>query len=337
LMDGSPEAVIGTAMTHLRHGTTSMVCTTLACPQEELLALFRCYSTARKALLAQGPSLLGIHLEGPFIAPSQRGAQDGRYLRLPDMAYAESILAASDDIVRVSAAPELEGALQLGDLLSQRGVLCSIGHSDADYKQVLAAIEHGYSHLTHFYSGMSSLHRIGPYRRLGVVECGYLLDGLSLEIIADGRHLPPELLRLIIKCKDNTKISLVTDATRGAGLPPDVQTILLGSKRNGQIAVIENGVAMLPDRSSFAGSVCTADQCIRVMKKDAGLSIPQAVAMMTRNPAHVMGLKSKGSLMTGMDADICIFDEQVRIQKVMVRGVYRFPESSDPDDEEAHP
>ena len=155
---------------------------------------------------------------------------------------------------------------------------------------------------------------------LGVVESAYLLDELTVEIIADGKHLPPELLRLIVKNKPMDSICLITDSMRGAGLA-DGQHAILGSLKNGQDAVIEDGVAMMPDRKAFAGSVCTADRCVRTMVKLAGLPLAEAVRMMTLNPARVMKLEnSKGVLAPGMDADICIFDEDIRIKKVFVGG-----------------
>ncbi|MFR2690586.1 MAG: hypothetical protein ACLTBV_03560 [Enterocloster bolteae] len=138
-----------------------------------------------------------------------------------------------------------------------QGILASIGHSDATYDHVIEAWERGYTHVTHLYSGMSTIRRINAYRHLGVIESAYLIDGMTVEIIADGKHLPPELLRFIVKMKPIEDICLVTDSMRGAGMD-DGEHVLLGSLAHGQDCIIDDGVAVLPDRSAFAGSVCTA-------------------------------------------------------------------------------
>lgn len=319
-MDGTAEAVEGACKLHLRHGTTSIVPTTLTCPDEELLHFFEVYRETKRTM-KDGPNLLGVHLEGPFFSHAQCGAQDPAYLKAPvPAAYLPLLDAGGDDIIRVSAAPELEGGMELGEELNRRGILAAIGHSDADYPTVKEAVEHGYRHVTHLYSGMSALHRVGPYRVLGVVESAYLLDALSVEIIADGKHLPPELLRLIVKNKNRDQICLITDSMRGAGME-EGQHAILGSLSSGQDVVICDGVAMMPDGKAFAGSICTADRCIRVMHGQAGLTLPEAVAMMTCNPARLLHLEEhKGSIAEGMDADLCIFDEAVDIKAVFVGG-----------------
>jgi len=317
-MDGTIEAIEKASIFHLQHGTTSMVPTTMSCPNEDLFVFFNSYRIAKKRLNDYGgPNLLGIHLEGPFFSTAQRGAQDSAYLRNPTPeCYFPILNAGGEDIVIVSAAPELPGALELGDELKKRGILASIGHSDAEYSDVCSAVRHGYSHVTHLYSGMSGLHRVGPYRHLGVIESSYLIDELTVEIIADGIHLPVELLKLITKCKQLDNISLITDSMRGAGLLAG-QTVRLGSLTHGMNCSLLDNVAMMPDGGSFAGSVCTADRCIRTMYHQVGVSLPAAVDMMSRNPAKVLGISNrKGALAIGMDADICIFDEEINILKV---------------------
>lgn len=323
-MDGTEEAIKGACMTHLSHGTTSIVPTTLTCLNSELFNFFEVYRKV-KADWHEGPNLLGIHLEGPFFNAAQAGAQDPKFLQLPTRENFMPILEAGGaDIMRISVAVELEGALELGEELKKRGIIAAIGHSDATYAEVAKAVEAGYSFVTHLYSGMSALHRVGPYRVLGVVESAYLFDELGVEIISDGKHLPPELLRLIVKNKGIDNICLITDSMRGAGMPEGSRP-KLGSLTNGQETLIRDGVAMMPDLKAFAGSVCTTDRCVRTMYKLAGVSLPDAVRMMTANPARVLGIDgSKGTIAKGMDADLVVFDEDINISSVYVGGEPRY-------------
>lgn len=318
-MDGTVEAIVKACKAHLSHGTTSICPTTLTCTDEELLNFFECYRQA-KADLKDGPELLGIHMEGPYFSMEQKGAQDPKYIKIPAEDDYETMLSKSDDIIRMSAAPELPGAMELADTLKRKGILAAIGHSDATYKTVIEAWERGYTHVTHLYSGMSTIRRINAYRHLGVIESSYLIDGMTVEIIADGKHLPPELLQLIVKLKPMEDICLITDSMRGAGME-DGSRILLGSLAHGQECIVENGVAVLPDHSAFAGSVCTTDRCVRTMYKLAKVKLEDAVRMITYNPAKVLGIeKRKGTLAVGYDADICIFDEDVDIKKIVIAG-----------------
>ncbi|MBR5226196.1 MAG: N-acetylglucosamine-6-phosphate deacetylase [Clostridia bacterium] len=318
-MDGTVEAFEGAAKAHLEHGTTALLVTTLTCSDEELFNAFKVFETVKNSDF-KGPELLGLHLEGPYFSESQKGAQDPRYLRNPDPEHYLRIFDACPYIRRMTVAPELPGAMELGAELKRRGILASIGHTDADYEDVLVAREYGYDLLTHFYSGMSTLRRVNAYRHLGVIETGYLLDDMSIEIIADGKHLPPELLRLIVKNKSWDRICLITDSMRGAGMPEGSHP-KLGSLKDGQETVISDGVAFLLDKSAFAGSVCTADRCIRTMVQLAGVPLLDAVRMMTVNPARQIGMDDrKGVLRAGMDADVCIFDDDIQIKAVFVAG-----------------
>ena len=323
-MDGTEEAIKGACMTHLSHGTTSIVPTTLTCLNSELFNFFEVFRNV-KAGWHEGPNLLGIHLEGPFFNAAQAGAQDPKFLQLPTRENFMPILEAGGaDIMRISVAVELEGALELGEELKKRGIIAAIGHSDATYAEVAKAVKAGYSFVTHLYSGMSALHRVGPYRVLGVVESAYLFDELGVEIISDGKHLPPELLRLIVKNKGIDNICLITDSMRGAGMPEGSRP-KLGSLMYGQETLIRDGVAMMPDLKAFAGSVCTTDRCVRTMYKLAGVSLPDAVRMMTANPARVLGIDgSKGTIAKGMDADLVVFDEDINISSVYVGGEPRY-------------
>jgi N-acetylglucosamine-6-phosphate deacetylase len=317
-MDGTVEAYLGAAEMHARHGTTSILPTTLTSTNEELRNTFRVFKEAKKQN-QKGAALLGLHLEGPYFAMSQRGAQDPRYIRNPNKKEYEEILGWSEDIVRWSAAPELEGAVEFGRVLKSRGVLPSVAHSDATYEEVLEAFENGFTHVTHMYSAMSGVHRKNAYRFAGVIESAYLIEDMTVEMIADGHHLPPCLLQLIYKIKGPSKTALVTDSLRGAGMGEGES--IVGSLADGQKIIIEGGVAKLLDRSAFAGSVATTNRLVSTVVNQAGIPLLDAVQMMTSTPARIIGADDqKGSLAAGKDADIVIFDNHIDIKMTIVNG-----------------
>jgi N-acetylglucosamine-6-phosphate deacetylase len=316
-MDGSAEAFLGAARMLAEHGATTILPTTPTCTNEELLQVFEAFREA-KAKNTNGANLPGLHLEGPYFAPAQAGAQDPRYIRNPRREEYDEILSQSQDILRWSIAPELDGAMELGRTLKARGILPSIGHSDAEYEHVQEAFENGYTHVTHLYSGMAGVHRRNAYRYLGVVESAYLVDDMTVEIIADGHHLPPSLIQLIFKIKGPAKTALISDSLRGAGQPPGES--IAGSLKNGQKIIIEGGVAKLPDRSAFAGSVATADRLVRTVVKQAAIPLLDAVRMITATPAEIMRFDRKGVLAHGKDADIVIFDDDINIKMTIVMG-----------------
>ena len=316
-MDGTVEAFLGVAETHARYGTTGMLPTTLTSTSEALFEIFEVYREACRRNVS-GAGFLGLHLEGPYFAVNQRGAQDPRYIRNPDPAEYREIMSRSSDVRRWSAAPELPGAIEFARYLRSMGVLVSLAHTDALFDEALLGFENGYSLATHFYSCMNGVTRRNAYRYAGVVECAYLIDEMDVEVIADGVHIPMPLLRLIHKIKGTDRIALITDAMRAAGMPEGPS--VLGSLADGLEVIVEDGVAKLPDRSSFAGSVATADRLVRTMVS-AGVGLLEAVQMMATTPARLLGLQErKGSLVVGKDADIVVFDEGVSVGLVVVGG-----------------
>lgn len=317
-MDATAEAYLGAAELHVCYGTTSIVPTTLTCTNEELQQSFEAFRKA-KTRNSNGADLIGIHLEGPYFSPEQKGAQDPRYIRIPLKEEYERIFGWSDDILRWSAAPEVEGVMDFGRYAGSKGVLMSIGHSDAVGDQVAEAFENGFTHVTHMYSCMSGVKRINGLRVSGVIESAYMIDEMTVEVIADGVHISPEMLNLIYKIKGPSKTILVTDSMRGAGMGEGPS--ILGSIRNGMDVIIEEGVAKLPDRKAFAGSVATADRLVRTMVMKAGVPLVDAIRMMTSTPAKVIGIQDrKGSLVPGKNADIVIFDNDINIVTTIIKG-----------------
>ncbi|AEV28731.1 N-acetylglucosamine-6-phosphate deacetylase [Sphaerochaeta pleomorpha str. Grapes] len=318
-MDGNVNDILCPARVHLAHGTTSLFPTTLSSNDHDLYQTIDNFKAAQKVSDSM-PNLLGLHLEGPYFNIAQKGAQDGKFLRNPSVEHYMNIIEyAEGTIKRWSLAPELPGALEMADRLSGMGILLAAGHTNATYEEMQKGFDHGITHVTHLYSGMSTITRKDGFRVLGAVESAFLIDGMTVELIADGMHLPPELLRLVLKCKNHTEICLCTDSMRGAGMKDGPS--ILGSLKNGQEVFIEDGIAIMPDRQSFAGSVATADRLVRVMVKDVGLDICEAVSMMSLNPARFLHYDSvKGSLEIGKDADLVVFDENIQVSAVFVGG-----------------
>ena len=322
-MDGTEKAFLKVAETHAQYGTTAMLPTTLTGNKEQIVQTLAAYVEADKKNI-NGAQFLGMHLEGPYLAMSQRGAQDPRYIRDPDPDEYKEIVSRFSCIKRWSAAPELKGAIEFGRYIREQGILPAMAHTDAIYEEAEEAFNNGYTLATHFYSAMSGVTRKNAFRYAGVVEAGYLIDEMDVEIIADGVHLPAPLLKLIYKIKGSDRTALITDAIRAAGT--NATETVLGNKDSGLKAIVEDGVAKLPDRTSFAGSIATADRLVRTMVTIAGVSLPEAIKMITATPARILGMQhKKGDLTEGKDADIVIFDDQVNIAMTIIKGriVYR--------------
>lgn len=317
-MDGSIQAVQEACRIHMRHGTTALLPTTLSSQDSELFENLS--NIVRAAQIREDmPEILGVHLEGPYFSPEQNAAQDKRYIKNPTPEEYQRIFANCPSIKIWSVAPELPGAMEMGRWMKQNGIIGSIGHTNAVYEDVQQAIENGYSMVTHFFNGMSRLTRRDAKMYLGVAESGLCFDDLTVEIIADGCHLPPSLLKLIYKVKGPDRICLVTDSMRAAGT--DVTESTLGSLKNGQRVVIEEGVAYMPGKTSFGGSIATADRLIRTMYHQADVPLTDAVKMMTVTPAKMLGVDERiGSIASGMDADLLVFDEDISISMVMIKG-----------------
>jgi len=320
-MDGDVNSIRKACRAHMRYGTTSIIPTTLTSTMEELLNTLDNFKQA-KYEIKNGPNILGLHLEGPYFSMEQKGAQDPRFIKNPDRKEYLKILNYSNDIIRWTVAPELTGALEMGNVLRDRGILGCIGHTNATYKEALAAYENGFTHITHLYSGTSTVRRINAYRCSGVVESAYLINEMTVEIIADGKHLPASLLKLVYKIKGADKICLITDSMRAAGMPEG--EYVLGGLKDGLKVVVEEGVAKLMDRSSFAGSVATSNILVKTMIDLAEIPVSEAVKMVTLTPARVMKIDNKkGSLSLGKDADIVIFDKNINPLMVIVGGNIR--------------
>lgn len=316
-MDAAKDAVVKACDFHFSHGTTTIFPTTLAADKKSTMRALEAVKEAMNSGSAKG-RIAGVHMEGPYFSLKQSGAQNPENITppIPDD-YNEMIEKYGDVIKRWSFAPELSGSEEFVKTLHKNKIISSIAHTDATYDDVMKVYNLGCKLITHFFSCISSITRKSGFRILGVMETGYLLDDMNIEIIADGCHVPPELLKMVYKIKGEDNISLVTDSMLCAG------TGEKEAKLGGLPCIIEDGVAKLKDRSAFAGSIATCDRLVRVCVKDAGISIPSAVKMMTENPAKVMGLENLGKIEEGYFADFVIFDNDVNIVKVISKGEER--------------
>ena len=315
-MEGTEEAFRTAIKAHMQHGTTSIFPTL----SSSTIPMIRAAAETTEKMMAEPNSpVLGLHLEGHYFNMAMAGGQIPENIKDPDPEEYIPLLEETHCIKRWDAAPELPGAMQFGKYITAKGVLASVGHTQAEFEDIQTAYEAGYTHATHFYNAMPGFHKRKEYKYEGTVESIYLIDDMTVEIIADGIHLPKPLLQFVYKFKGADKIALCTDAMRGAGMP-DGESIL-GSLANGQKVIIEDGVAKMPDRSAFAGSVATTNRLVRTMVQLADVSLINAIRMMTLTPARILHIdKSKGSLEAGKDADIVIFDNQINIIHTISEG-----------------
>lgn len=317
-LDNTVEAYHAIAKAHAEHGTTTLLPTVTSSTTESMLKALKTFKEVKETKYV-GANMPGIHFEGPYFAPSQKGAQDEKMLRPFTPEEYNAILAESDDIIRWTGAPELDGAEGFAKALTAKGVLPCIGHSDANSECVAKVKDYGFTHITHLYSATSIVHRKNAYRYGGIVEAAYLYDDITVEIIADGSHLPYDLIRLVYKIKGADNTALITDSIRGAGLPDGIETVL-GSMEDGLRVIIEDGVAKLPDRTAFAGSVAFFDRLIRTVVDGAKIPLEDAITMASYAPAKIVGLKEKGELVPEYDADIVILDGDLTVKATIVAG-----------------
>ncbi len=312
-MDGDLLSFENAAISLLNHGTTAFLATSLTSKDEEL-DLF--IDNAKRA--KRGAKLLGLHLEGPYINAKEKGAQDERYIRNPNLKEIERTIEKGEGLIkRVSLAPELDGAIEVIDYLAKNNIRVSAAHTAATYDDISKAYDHGLSLLTHFYSGMSSITRKGGFRILGAVESGYLIDDLYVEIISDNMHLPPSLLDFIFRFKRHDRIISCSDSMRAAGLGDGPS--ILGPKHNGLDVIVEGGIAKLYDRTAFAGSVATGEVILKTIASKLGPV--EASRIISLYPAKTVGFdKVLGSIEIGKSADLIITDKEFNIKKVILNG-----------------
>ncbi len=311
-MDATPEALHGMARFFAVHGVTGYFPTTMTAPAAAITSAVENVRTCPQP--DDGAAHLGVHLEGPYLSAVHKGAQPAAYLRDPDPAEYGPWL--ESDVVRlVTLAPERDGALDLISYGVARGVVFAAGHSGASYDQAQQAVGLGLRQATHTFSGMPGLH----HRQPGLVGAALTDDRLYAQLIVDGVHIHPAVVKLAIRAKGPGRAILITDAIRAAGLPDDVYDL------GGQAVTVRGGVARL-DPQTLAGSTLTMDAALHQVMRFAGLSLSQALPMATSVPAEAMNLAGrKGVLAPGADADVILLDADLHVRLTMVGGrvVYR--------------
>lgn len=309
-MEGTEDAFRIAIKAHIQHGTTS-VFPTLA--SSTIPVILSAAEIIKKIMAEPDSPVLGLHLEGHYFNIEMAGGQILENIKNPDPEEYIPLLEEISCIKRWDAAPELPGAIQFGKYITAKGVLASVGHTQAEFGDIQAAYEAGYTHATHFYNAMTGFHKCCEYKHEGTVESIYLLDDMTVEVIADGIHVPPAILRLIYKIKGVERTCLITDAMACAA--SDSQTVF------DPRVIIEDGVCKLADRTALAGSVATMDCLIRTMVQKAEIPLADAVRMASETPARIMGVADrKGTLERGKDADIIILDEGLNIRCVWSMG-----------------
>jgi N-acetylglucosamine-6-phosphate deacetylase len=317
-MEGSAEAFRGICDFHARGGTTSLLLTTATAPLDKLVEVLRAVRDCigRRAQRSRPTSpIAGVHVEGPFISRAKCGAQREEFIQDPSPAGVQQLLEYGDVIKRITIAPELRGALEAIENFHTRGISVSGGHSDAWDEDARAAFDHGMRSVTHTFNCMSSARRRGVYRVGGLLELALSEPQISCELIADGHHVSPTLMKMLYRAKGPGGICLVTDATAGAGLPDGSHFSLFGNN-----CIVEGGVCLLADRSALAGSVSQMIDLIRTMVSKGNVPLHEAVGMATQNPARAVGLKTKGQLAVGADADFVVLSPELDVLRTFAAG-----------------
>jgi N-acetylglucosamine-6-phosphate deacetylase len=314
--DGTMRSVIGMRDFYGRHGVTALYPTIAANAMPETLACLDTVGEAMRQNEAGETEICGCHLEGPFLNKEFKGCQAGDHIIPMSAEHLPVFKHYRDAIRRITVAPEVGRQVEYFPALREMGIQISVGHSGAEYADVVYAVEKGATSVTHLYNAMSQTKKVGPFRVGGVVEAGLTLDSLYAEIVADGYHLTDELIRIAYRCKGADKLSVCSDANSAAG---GVHGDVIHSC--GMTYVVEQGVAMNSERTSLASSIAPIDRMVRHLVFDVGLPFADVVRMTSGTTARMMGIYDrKGSLAAGKDADINLVDRALNVVRTFCRG-----------------
>lgn len=308
--EGTEEAFREAVAAHQRFGATTIFPTISSASFDTIR---RSAEVCERLMAEPGSPVLGLHLEGPYLNPKMAGAMFSDVVKDPDPDEYHALIEETNCVRRWDASPEQPGAMAFAKYLREKGILVGITHTEAEFDLIREAYNTGFTHAAHFYNAMPGFHKRREYKYEGTVESVYLMDGMTVEVIADGRHLPPTILRLVYKLKGVECTCLVTDALAYAangGKQPDDSRV-----------VIDDGVCKLADHSALVGSIATSDQLIRVMVEKAKLPLEDVIRMASETPARLMGVYDRvGSLQKGKDADVLIMDRMLNVRQVWCKG-----------------
>ena len=310
-MEASAEAFRAICDFHASGGTTSLLLTTTTAQIDRLVEVLGAVRDCRSSISA----IAGVHVEGPFISKAKCGAQRAEFIQDPSPDRVQQLLEHADMIKRITIAPELPRALEAIRNFHTHGISVSGGHSSAWDEDARAAFESGMRSVTHTFNCMSSARRRGVYRIGGLLEFALSEPQITCELIADGHHVSPTLMKMLYCAKGPGGICLVTDATAGAGLPDGSRFSLFGND-----CIVEGGVCLLADRSALAGSASRMIDLIRTVVKKLNFPLHEVVTMATQNPARAIGIKTKGTLKVGADADLVVFSPEVQVLRTFAAG-----------------
>jgi len=310
-MEASAEPFRAICDYHVSGGTTSLLLTTATAPIAAMVNVLNAVRDCRSSI----KRIAGVHVEGPFISKAKRGAQREEFIQEPTPEATKQLLEHVDVIKRITIAPEVPGALEVIEKFRALGVSVSGGHSDAWDDEARAAFAHGMRSVTHTFNCMSSARRRGIRRIGGLLEFALSEPQINCELIADGHHVSATLMKMLYRAKGARGISLVTDATAGAGSPNGTRFSLFGND-----CIVEDGVCLLADGSALAGSASRMIDVVRTLVRDVDVALHQAIAMATKNPAHEIGLERKGRLEAGADADLVVISPELEVMRAFAGG-----------------
>ena len=316
-LDATAEGFAAAATFHLTGGTTSLCPTVATATYDKFEAAILHWQDARSLTRCR---LLPLHLEGPHLAPGKAGAQDPSLMRPPTKADIEWVLARASLISQITVAPELPGALDFIAAASGAGIRMSAGHTEASGEEMQKAVDAGLTKVTHLFNAMSSASKKGMFRQPGVLEYALADQNLFCELVADGFHAVPTLMRMAYNAKGPDRITLITDALAGAGKPLEYAFQL------GRLdCKVGPGYGMLADGSALAGSLARTIDLVSQTTKSVGVPLPEAVRMASLTPARVLGRDEHfGSITKGKAADFVLFDDEFTVHSVWVAGARVF-------------
>ncbi len=320
-MDDDPDAFETALRFHAKNGTTSMLPTTLTAP---ISPIEKMCDRARE-LMKSPPTgcarVLGVHAEGPYLSLKNKGAQPEAHLRVPSRDGWDFLIDNKDVIRTVTLSPELEGAAEMTASLTAAGILVCGGHDAGSKPEIMPVIDAGLRHLTHLWCAMSSAQIIDGIRQPGLMEIGLSDDRLTAEIIGDGYHMPPEMVKIVYRCKGADKMCIVSDCLRAGGMPDDGRLWALGSEGLQQF-VVDGGVGRLPDPTPMPGSIQPLSRMVKNLAEGAGIPLADAVRMASLTPARIIGADGDiGSIAPGKRADFCLFTPELNVHSVYISGI----------------